>query len=179
MLFRSIVQVGVHGVDNGLIPIVAYNYGAANKNGDASAAGRVPEAVRWALAYSVMFYLPFFAVLELAPGMVLRIFEASDYMLEIGIPALRVMALAWLAGIPALVMAAGLQGLSLGMSSMAVTMSRQALLPLAFAWLLSRAGNLNLLWCAFLFAELVGIPLAIRFWRKGYRQSGLEEKAAL
>lgn len=65
------------------------------------------------------------------------------------------------------------------MSSMAVTMSRQAPLPLAFAWLLSRAGNLNLLWCAFLFAELAGIPLAIRFWRKGCRQSGLEEKAAL
>lgn len=102
--------------------------------------------------------------------MVLRIFEASDYMLKIGIPALRIMALAWLAGIPALVMSAGLQGLSLGMSSMVVTMSRQALLPLAFAWLLSRT---------FLFAELAGIPLAVRFWKKGYRQSGLEEKAVL
>lgn len=70
-------------------------------------------------------------------------------------------------------------GLSLGMSSMAVTMSRQALLPLAFAWLLSCTRNLNLLWCAFLFAELMGIPLAIRFWKKGYHQSGLEEKAVL
>ena len=131
------------------------------------------------MGYSVLLYLAFFAVLELAPGMVLRIFEASDYMLEIGIPALRIMALAWLAGIPALVMSAGLQGLSLGMSSMVVTMSRQALLPLAFAWLLSLTGNLNLLWCAFLFAELAGIPLAVRFWKKGYRQSGLEEKAVL
>lgn len=175
----GIVQVGVHGIDNGLIPIVAYNYGAANKNGDAGAARRVPEAVKWAMGYSVLLYLAFFAVLELAPGMMLRIFEASDYMLKIGIPALRIMALAWLAGIPALVMSAGLQGLSLGMSSMVVTMSRQALLPLAFAWLLSRTGNLNLLWCAFLFAELAGIPLAVRFWKKGYRQSGLEEKAVL
>lgn len=118
--------VGVHGIDNGLIPIVAYNYGVSNKSGDESAAKRVSDAVKWALIFSVLFYLVFFGVLELAPGAVLGIFDASDHMLRIGTPALRVMALAWLASIPALVMSAGLQGLSMGMSSMVVTMARQA-----------------------------------------------------
>ena len=108
--------VGVHGIDNGLIPIVAYNYGVSNKSGDESAAKRVSDAVKWALIFSVLFYLVFFGVLELAPGAVLGIFDASDHMLRIGTPALRVMALAWLASIPALVMSAGLQGLSMGMS---------------------------------------------------------------
>ena len=122
--------VGVHGIDNGLIPIVAYNYGVSNKSGDKSAAKRVSDAVKWALIFSVLFYLVFFGVLELAPGAVLGIFDASDHMLRVGTPALRVMALAWLASIPALVMSAGLQGLSMGMSSMVVTMARQALLPL-------------------------------------------------
>ena len=108
--------VGVHGIDNGLIPIVAYNYGVSNKSGDESAAKRVSGAVKWALVFSVLFYLVFFGVLELAPGAVLGIFDASDHMLRIGTPAL--------------VMSAGLQGLSMGMSSMVVTMARQALLPL-------------------------------------------------
>lgn len=80
--------------------------------------------------FGTLFYLLFFVVLEFAPTWVLRIFEASDYMLEIGIPALRILALAWLVAILALVISAGLQGLSMGMSSMILTMARQAVLSL-------------------------------------------------
>lgn len=173
----GIVLVGVHGIDNGLIPIVAYNYGVSNKSGDESAAKRVSDAVKWALVFSVLFYLVFFGVLELAPGAVLGIFDASDHMLRIGTPALRVMALAWLASIPALVMSAGLQGLSMGMSSMVVTMARQAVLPLIFAFALSRTGELDDLWFSFVLAELAGLPLAVFFWKRGYRK-GLREPLA-
>lgn len=169
--------VGVHGIDNGLIPIVAYNYGVSNKSGDESAAKRVSDAVKWALIFSVLFYLVLFGVLELAPGAVLGIFDASDHMLRIGTPVLRVMALAWLASIPALVMSAGLQGLSMGMSSMVVTMARQAVLPLIFAFALSRTGELGYLWFSFVLAELAGLPLAVFFWERGYRK-GLREPLA-
>lgn len=158
---NGISTVGVHGITNGLIPIVAYNYGAANKK-------RVSSAVRWSLLFGILFYLLFFAVLELAPPWVLRIFDASDYMLEIGVPALRILALAWLAAIPALVISAGLQGLSMGMSSMVLTMARQAVLPLVFAGIFSRFSHLNLLWMAFILAELLGMPLAMWLWKKGY-----------
>ena len=160
---NGVSTVGVHGITNGLIPIVAYNYGAANKK-------RVSNAVRWSLLYGTLFYLPFFAVLELASAWMLCIFEASDYMLEIGIPALRILALAWLVAIPALVISAGLQGLSMGMSSMILTMARQAVLPLIFAAIFSRWGNLNLLWIGFILAEFIGIPMGMWFWRKGYRR---------
>ena len=160
---NGISTVGIHGITNGLIPIVAYNYGAADRK-------RVAGAVRWSLLYGVLFYLFFFAVLELAPAWVLRIFEASDYMLAIGIPALRILALAWLVAVPALVISAGLQGLSMGMSSMILTMARQAVLPLVFAGIFSRFGDLELLWTGFILAEFLGIPLAAWFWRKGYEQ---------
>lgn len=120
----GIVLVGVHGIDNGLIPIVAYNYGVSNKSGDESAAKRVSDAVKWAL-----------------------------------------------------VMSAGLQGLSMGMSSMVVTMARQALLPLIFAFALSRTGELDYLWFSFVLAELAGLPLAVFFWKRGYRK-GLREPLA-
>ena len=111
----------------------------------------------------MLFYLVFFGVLELAPGAVLGIFDASDHMLRIGTPAL--------------VMSAGLQGLSMGMSSMVVTMARQALLPLIFAFALSRTGELDHLWFSFVLAELAGLPLAVFFWKRGYRK-GLREPLA-
>lgn len=160
---NGISTVGVHGITNGLIPIVAYNYGAEDRK-------RVSHAIQWSLLYGALLYLLFFTVLEIVPAWVLRIFEASDFMLEIGIPALRILAFAWLVAIPALTISAGLQGLSMGMSSMILTMARQAVLPLLFAGIHSRYDNLNLLWIGFILAECIGIPLAVWFWKKGYRQ---------
>ena len=157
---NGISTVGVHGITNGLIPIVAYNYGAEDRK-------RVSHAIQWSLLYGALFYLLFFAVLEIVPTWVLRIFEASDFMLEIGIPALRILAFAWLVAIPALVISAGLQGLSMGMGSMILTMARQAVLPLLFAGIFSRTGNLDLLWTGFILAEFLGIPLAAWLWKKG------------
>lgn len=157
---NGISTVGVHGITNGLIPIVAYNYGAEDRK-------RVSHAIQWSLLYGALFYLLFFAVLEIVPAWVLRIFEASDFMLEIGIPALRILAFAWLVAIPALVISAGLQGLSMGMGSMILTMARQAVLPLLFAGIFSRIENLDLLWTGFILAEFLGIPLAAWLWKKG------------
>ena len=76
----NLCTVGVHGIDNGLIPIVAYNYGARKPK-------RVRESLRWAMGYSALFFLPFLLVLEFAPSWVLRLFNASEHMMGIGIPA--------------------------------------------------------------------------------------------
>ncbi len=159
----GICSVGVHGVNNGLIPVVAYNYGAYKTE-------RISSAVKWAMVYGALFYLVFFAALELFPASVLQIFEVSEHMLEIGAPALRILGLSWFLAIPGLVVAAGLQGLSMGMGSMAITMVRQAILPLAFALSLKGFGNQNLIWVSFILAELAGIPLAFYLWKRGTSQ---------
>ncbi|MBQ8087768.1 MAG: MATE family efflux transporter [Clostridia bacterium] len=156
---QGLCTVGVHGIDNGLIPIVAYNYGAKKPN-------RIREAIRWALIDSLIFYIAFFAVLELAPQMVLRLFNASTHMLAIGIPAVRLLGLAWLVSIPNLVVAAAMQGLSLPSPSMVLTLLRQALLPVAFSMILRTFGNLDLLWFAFVIAEAICVPLAGILWRR-------------
>lgn len=160
----GVVSVGVHGIDNGLIPIVAYNYGAGKKE-------RISQALKWALADSVLLFLAFFAVLEFAPALVLQLFDASDHMLQIGIPALRILAVAWLAGIPALVVTAGLQGLSLGGASMVLTLTRQAVLPVVFALVLQFFGNLDLIWVGFILAESAGIPLALFLWKRAFSKT--------
>ncbi|MCM1136736.1 MAG: MATE family efflux transporter [Clostridium sp.] len=166
---QNIVTVGVHGINNGLIPIVAYNYGAGKRE-------RIDEAIKWTLVYSVLLYAVFFIGLELAPNMVLKIFDASDYMLEIGAPALRILAVAYFVSIPNLVFAAALQGLSLGTKSMYLTMTRQAILPVLFALVLKGTGVLNFIWLAFVLSELAGIPLAVFLWKKArsffVRQAG-------
>ena len=73
--------------------------------------------------------------------------------------------------IPGLIYQAALQGLSLGKESMYISMTRQAILPLVFAFLLKGFGSLNLIWGAFVLAELCGIPLAAALWkRKGEKQ---------
>ena len=156
----NLCTVGVHGIDNGLIPIVAYNYGARKPD-------RVRESLRWAMGYSALFFLPFLLVLELAPNWVLRLFNASEHMMGIGIPAVRVLALAWAVSIPNLVIAAALQGLSQPRQSMVLTLLRQAILPVLLALVFKGFGNLNLIWLAFVLAETIGIPAAMMLWRSG------------
>ena len=76
------------------------------------------------MLYSAAIYLVFLAVLLIAPGWVLQLFDASDYMMAIGIPALRILSVAWLMAIPNLAWAAALQGLSLGTKSMYLNLMR-------------------------------------------------------
>ena len=102
----------------------------------------------------------------------LRVFKASDYMLAIGIPALHILAVAYFVSIPNLVLAAALQGLSLGTKSMYLTVTRQAILPVVFALILRVFGILDFIWCAFILAELAGIPFAVYLWKKS--RGGLE-----
>lgn len=155
---QSIVTVGCHGINNGMIPIVAYNYGAHKPD-------RIEKAVRWALLYSALLYLAFFIALKAAPGTVLKMFDASDYMLEIGKPALRILAVAWFFSMPNLVYAASLQGLSMGTKSMYLTMMRQAVFPILLIFIFRRTGILNLIWSAFALAECLAIPFALYLWR--------------
>lgn len=156
----NLCTVGVHGIDNGLIPIVAYNYGARKPD-------RVRESLRWAMGYSALLFLPFLLVLEFAPNWVLRLFNASQHMMGIGVPAVRILTLAWIISIPNLVIAAALQGLSQPRQSMVLTLFRQAILPVLLALVFRHFGNLNLIWLAFVLAEAIGIPAAMMLWRSG------------
>ncbi len=155
---QSVVTVGVHGINNGLIPIVAYNYGARKQK-------RIEESIRWTLLYATMLYIPFFLCLEGMPGVVLHLFDASEHMLAIGIPALRILAVSYLVSIPNLVYAAAMQGMSFGTKSMCLTMIRQAILPLLLAFTMQGFGNLSLVWTVFILAELIGMPIAVFLWK--------------
>ena len=160
----GLCTVGLHGINNGLIPIVAYNYGARKQS-------RIREAFRGALVDATLFFAPFLALLEFMPVLVLRLFHASEFMMQIGIPAVRLLALSWLLSIPSQVVAAGLQGLSLANPSMILTMLRQAILPVALALLLRPFGHLPFIWLSFALAESLCLPLALFFWKRGCQRA--------
>ena len=125
--------------------------------------------MKWAMIYSVILFLPFFFALMAVPQTAMKLFDASDFMLGMGVPAVRILSVAWLAAIPSLVIAAGLQGLSLGTHSMLLTMVRQVILPVVFALALRLTGKVEWIWTGFILAELLGFPLALTLWRRAYR----------
>ncbi len=96
----------------------------------------------------------------------LLLFDASEEMLEIGITALRIMAVSYLLSNICLTYSAAFQGLGMGVQSMLLTLGRQVVLPVIFIAVLSRLGNLPLIWMAFVLAEAAVIPLGMILWRK-------------
>ncbi len=156
---QNVATVGVHGINNGLIPIVAYNYGALKRK-------RISDSVKWAYIYGLILYFLFFVVLELFPAAVLQIFDASEHMLDIGVTAIRILAVSYLLSLSNLVFSAALQGLSMGTRSMYLTMLRQAILPIVIAIAAIQIGKLELVWLSFVFAEIIGIPFSIVLWKK-------------
>lgn len=155
----NLTTVGAHGINLGVIPIVAYNYGAEKP-------ARISGTIRWAMIYGWLLYLPFLLAMELFPGAVLLLFDASPDMLAIGIPALRILALGQLIAVLCLVLAAGFQGLSRAVFSTVLTTLRQAVLPLVLMLVALAFQSLTLIWSAFLAAELLTLPLGIVMWKR-------------
>lgn len=160
---QGICTVAVHGINNGIIPIVAYNYGARLKH-------RISEAIKYAVVDSVILYVPLLLILELFPGKIMMLFNASENMMLIGKTAIRIFAFVWLVSIPNLVVSSALQGLSRAKSSMVLTMLRQAVLPLIFVYRLSKVGQINLIWCGFLLAEILMIYPAVMLWKHNFQK---------
>ena len=105
-------------------------------------------------------------LMELFPGTVLLLFDASPDMLAIGSPALRILALGQLVAVPCLVLASGFQGLSRAAYSTVLTTLRQAVLPLVLMLAALAFQSLTLIWSAFLAAELLTLPLGIVLWKR-------------
>ena len=156
---QGLVTVGVNGMGSGLIPIVAYNYGAKKPE-------RIYQGCRWAMGYSFLLYGVFFLIMEIVPEQVLLLFDASEEMLGIGVTALRIMAVSYLLSNVCLTFSAAFQGLGMGVQSMLLTLSRQVILPVLFIAAVSHLGELSLVWWAFVLAEALVIPGGMILWKK-------------
>ena len=152
---ESFIFMPVFGLNNGIVPIIAYNYGA-----------RKPDRIRAAAKLGFLYGAAIMAVgvllFWLIPGRLLGIFNASDYMLEIGIPALRLISLSFLPAAFGIVTSSVCQALGHGVLSLIVSVLRQLVLILPVSWLLGHFVGLSAV-SAFPFAEVFSFLLSAVF----------------
>ena len=170
---QSFIFMPVFGLNNGMVPIIAYNYGAGKRE-------RLIKTMKLSIAYAVGIMTVGLLVFQLFPARLFALFEASDTMLAIGVPALRIISLSFLFAGFCIVTGSVFQALGNGVYSMLVSIARQLLVLLPVAYLLSRMGNINYVWLAFPIAELVSVSMTvfflIRINRKVIRYIGEEQE---
>ena len=156
---QSFVFMPIFGLNNGMVPIISYNYGARDP-------ARVKKTIRLAICYAEAIMLFGFCIFQFAPGKVLGIFAASDAMLAIGIPALRIICPHFLLAGIGVVLGSVFQALGNGVFSLIVSVCRQLVVLIPAAWLLSKTGNVNMVWWSFLIAEVVSALLSLGFMKR-------------
>ena len=156
---QSFVFMPIFGLNNGMVPIISYNYGARRPD-------RVKKTIKLAVCYAECIMLIGFCIFQFAPDKVLGIFAASDAMLAIGIPAMRIICLHFLLAGASIVLSSVFQALGNGVFSLIVSVCRQLFVLLPAAWLLAQTGNVNNVWWAFLIAEIVSVLLSLGFYAR-------------
>ena len=160
---QSFVFMPVFGLTNGMVPIVAYNYGARKPK-------RITKAIKLSIIYGVCIMVAGFTVFQLFPGKLLGIFSASEDMLVIGIPALRIVSISFLIAGFGVVASSVFQALGHGFLSLAVSVLRQLVVLLPAAYILAKTGGLHACWWAFPIAEMFSGVICFLFIRYAYKK---------
>lgn len=160
---QSFIFMPVFGLNNGMVPIIAYNFGAKNKE-------RMIRTMKLAVLYAVLIMFVGFLVMQIFPAQLFGMFEASEEMLAIGIPALRLISISFLFAGFCIIAGSTFQALGDGMLSMIISIARQLVVLLPAAYLLSLTGKLNLIWLAFPIAEVASVMLSVIFLYKIYHK---------
>ena len=153
---QSFVFMPIFGMNNGMVPIISYNYGARKPE-------RVKKTIRLSVFYAECIMLVGFCIFQFLPDKLLGLFAASDAMLAIGVPALRIICPHFLLAGAGIVLSSVFQALGNGVFSLSVSICRQLVVLIPAAWLLSRTGEVNMVWWAFIIAEVVSLALSLVF----------------
>ena len=159
---QSFIFMPVFGLNNGMLPIISYNYGAARMD-------RVKRTVRLTICTAVCIMTVGFAVFQLAPATLLTLFDASAEMTAIGVPALRIISISFLLAGFCIIAGSVCQAIGTPLYSMMVSICRQLVVLLPAAWLLAQSGRLELVWWSFPIAEIASFTLSAIFLRRTMR----------
>lgn len=160
---NSLVIMPVLGMNNGMVPIIAFNYGAKNKK-------RILDTTRLAVTAAIIFMLLGMVVFLTIPDKLLLLFNASDHMLSIGVPALRICCLSYIFAGFCIVIGSTMQALGSAFYSMINSLCRQLIVLLPAAYILAKIGGLGLVWWSYPIAELASVTLSTIFFIKVYKQ---------
>ncbi|MCR4908349.1 MAG: MATE family efflux transporter [Lachnospiraceae bacterium] len=154
---QSFFFMPLFGLNNGLIPVLAYNYGAKKKE-------RIEEALRFSIILAVSIMLVGMVCFMAFPDRLLDLFDASDAMKEIGVPALRTIAFHFPIAGACIAMGSVFQAFSKSIFSLIVSVSRQLVVLIPAAWLLAQTGSVQNVWWAFLISEVASLIASLTFF---------------
>lgn len=160
---QSFVFMPVFGLNNGMVPIVAFNYGARKKE-------RIKRTVFLASCYATGIMLLGLAIFQFFPAQLLAIFNASENMVHIGTLALRLISLSFVFAGFNIVSSSLFQALAHGMLSLWMSLVRQLCVLLPAAFVLSKLGGLDAVWWAFPLAEIFSLALCLVFRKHIYQR---------
>ena len=156
---QSFIFMPIFGLNNGMVPIISYNYGAARPQ-------RVWKTIRLSNITAMAIMVVGFTIFQLFPSTLLELFDASETMLAIGVPALRIISVSFLLAGFCIIAGSVFQAIGNPVYSLIVSVCRQMVVLLPVAWLLSRTGRLELVWWAFPIAEVMSFTLSTIFLRR-------------
>ena len=156
---QSFIFMPVFGLNNGTIPIMAYNYGAGNRE-------RVTKTMKTAVLYAVGILTFGFVLFQVFTVPFLRLFDASETMISIGVPALRIISISFPVAGFCIASGSSFQAMGRATYSMLNSVARQLLVLLPVAFVLAQFGDVDLVWWCYPIAEVVSMVMTIIFLRK-------------
>jgi putative MATE family efflux protein len=160
---QSFFFMPIFGMNNGIVPVIAFNYGAKNKK-------RIMDSFRLGCIAAFVIMVLGMIAFHVIPETLLGFFNASDDLLEIGCKALRTISLSYIFAGFCIVIGSVFQALGNGVYSLIVSVSRQLVVLLPVAWILAKTGGLDAVWWAFPISELASITVSLFLFRRIYRQ---------
>jgi putative MATE family efflux protein len=160
---QSIILMPIFGLNNGMVPIIAYNYGARKKE-------RIKKTIKLSVMYALIIMFIGLATMQLFPKQLLYMFDASENMISIGVTALRTISLSFIFAGFCIIATSVFQAFGDGIYSMFISIARQLLVLVPVAYLFSLTANINLIWFAFPIAEIVSTILCCIYLIKIYKK---------
>lgn len=164
---NSFVFMPVFGLNNGMVPILSYNYGAKKHD-------RIIKTVRLGMSCAVIYMLAGLAVFEIMPDKLLMIFSASENVMNIGVTALRIIALSFIFAGIGIVSSTVFQSIGNPLHSLLISVLRQLVIILPVAYLLSLTGSVSNVWWSYPIAEVASFILSVFFFRKTFKKLNRE-----
>ena len=151
---QSFAFMPIFGINNGVIPIIAYNFGARNRK-------RLLKTIRLSVTTIICIMLGALAVMQFLPHVLLAIFDADAKMLEIGVTALRTISISYIFAGVCIGLTSVFQALGKGIYATIMSFARQLVVLLPSAYLLSLTGELSMVWWSFPIAEVVSVAVCL------------------
>lgn len=147
---QSFIFMPVFGLTNGMIPIIAYNYGARNKK-------RITDTIKLSVFIAIGIMLLGLTAFQVVPSILLGLFDASENMLAIGVPALRIISISFVFAGYCIVTSCVFQALGNGVYSLILSACRQLLIILPVAFTFAKLFGLHMVWWAYPAAEIASV----------------------